>query len=118
MPAPPCEYSYLNSLSHKVNLRIALLTALALLIAQLGAQAHAYSHLRAGSHTAEQQDLHGGQCYDCLSFAPLLASAGGPSHVLIVAAQGVEAAPDAAVVTLTTSTPTHAFRSRAPPSTH
>jgi hypothetical protein len=118
MTAPPCEYSYLNSLTHKVNLRIALLTALALLIAQLGAQAHAYSHLRAGSQTSEQQDLHSGQCYDCLSFAPLLASASGPSHALIVAAQGVAAAPDAAVVTLTTLTPAHAFRSRAPPSTH
>lgn len=106
----------MNSLSHKVNLRVALLTALALLIAQLGAQAHAYSHLCATSHTAEQQDFHTGQCFDCLSFAPLLASAGAPSHAVIVAPQGVAPAPDAAVPTLTTATPALAFRSRAPPS--
>ena len=106
----------MKSLSHKANLRIALLTALALLIAQLGAQAHAYSHFHSGSHPAGQLDYHTAQCFDCLSFAPLLASAGGPSHALSLAPQGVAAAPDAAVRTLTTATPTPAFRSRAPPS--
>jgi hypothetical protein len=109
----------LKSLPHTVNLRIALLTAIALLIAQLGAQAHAYSHLHAGpAHGAQQQDFHTGQCFDCLSFAPLLAGAGTPSQVLPVAPQGVVAAPDATVPTLITVAPTHAFRSRAPPSTY
>jgi hypothetical protein len=118
MFAPPLSTPYLNSLSNKINLRIALLMALALLIAQFGAEAHAYSHLRADSHAAQQKDFHTGQCFDCLSFAPLLASAGGPSHALIVAAQGVEAAADTTVPALATATPTHAFQSRAPPATH
>jgi hypothetical protein len=107
----------LKILSRKANLRVALLIAWALLIAQLGAQAHAYSHIHADSHAAGQIDYHTGQCFDCLSFAPLLASAGGPSQLLVVVPQGVTAAPDAAVSTLTTATPAHAFRSRAPPST-
>jgi hypothetical protein len=109
----------LKSLLHTVNVRIALLTAVALLIAQFGAQAHAYSHLHAGPpHGAQQQYFHTGQCFDCLSFAPLLAGAGTPSQVLPAAPMGVVAAPDAVVPALLAAAPAHAFRSRAPPSTH
>jgi hypothetical protein len=118
MPEPAARTPSLKSLSYQANLRVALLMALALLMAQLGAQAHAYSHIHSGSHAAGKADYHTGQCFDCLSFAPLLASAGGPSHALVVAPQGVTAAPDAAIVTLTTATPAHGFRSRAPPPIH
>ena len=108
----------MKSLSYKANLRVALLMAMALLMAQFGAQAHAYSHIHAAPHAAGQADYHTGQCFDCLSFAPLLASAGGPSHALVVVPQGVTAAPDAELVTLTTATPAHGFQSRAPPPIH
>ena len=103
-------------LSKTANLRVALFMALALLFAQLGAQAHAYSHLHAGSHVTDQLYDHGSVCADCLSFAPLLATAGGTSQIPFVVPQGVAAAPGAAIRTLTTRTPTPAFRSRAPPS--
>jgi hypothetical protein len=99
-------------------LRIALMLTMALLIAQFGAQAHAYSHLQAGSVPTDQLDSHGKLCSDCLSFAPLLATAGSPSHLFAIAPQGVVAAPDGAVASLITRSPTLAFRSRAPPSTH
>jgi len=100
------------------NLRIALMLAMALLIAQFGAQAHAYSHLRADSVATDQHDSHGKLCSDCLSFAPLLATAGSPSHLFAIAPQGVAAAPGVAVASLITRSSTPAFRSRAPPSTH
>lgn len=108
----------MNRLNHHANLRIALLTALALLVAQLGAQAHAYSHFNSASHPAGELDYHTAQCFDCLSFAPLLASAGGPSHALVVAQQGVLSAPNAALVTLTTTGSVSGFQSRAPPLIH
>ena len=92
--------------------------AMALLIAQFGAQAHAYSHLRADSAATDQLDSHGKLCSDCLAFAPLLATAGSPSHLFAMAPQGVVAAPGVAVASLITRFPTPAFRSRAPPSTH
>ena len=105
-------------LSNKSNSRVVLLMALALLVAQFGAQAHAYSHLHAGSDSSEQQDSHGKLCSECLSFAPLLATAGSPSHLFAVAPQGVAAAPDVAVASLITRALLPAFRSRAPPSNH
>jgi hypothetical protein len=106
----------LKILSKTANLRLALFMALALLVAQLGAQAHAYSHLHAGSHVTDQLNDHGSGCADCLSFAPLLTTAGGSAHLPILAPQGILAAPSAAIPTLTTRTPTPAFQSRAPPS--
>jgi hypothetical protein len=99
-----------------MKLRLALLLAAALLFAQLGAQAHAYSHIRTGSHVAGQLDFHTSQCFDCLSFAPLLAGAGTPGPLPGLAVHGVPAAPDADVTTSVIVAPAHAFRSRAPPS--
>jgi len=97
-------------------MRIALMMAMALLMAQFGAQAHAYSHLHFGSSTTEQLDAHGKLCSQCLSFAPLLSAAGTPSHLFAIAPQGVIAAPSVAVASLICLSPTPAFRSRAPPS--
>jgi hypothetical protein len=106
----------LKRLSQKSNLCAALMVAMALLIAQFGAQAHVYSHLHVGSSTSEQLDSHGRLCSECLSFAPLLSAAGTPSHLFAIAPQGVMAAPSVAVASLITRSPTPAFRSRAPPS--
>jgi hypothetical protein len=103
-------------LSRKLELRVAVITAIALLIAQFGAQAHAYTHLRLGADTTDQLDTHGKLCTDCLAFAPLLGKAGSHSLPVIFAPQGVEIAPASAVVSLTERVLTPAFRSRAPPS--
>jgi hypothetical protein len=106
----------LNPLSRKLTVRIALMTAMVLLIAQFGAQAHAYSHLHFKSGVTEQLDSSARLCSECLSFAPLLSAAGSPKHLFAVAPQGVVAAPSQAVASLITRLPTPAFRSRAPPS--
>ena len=100
----------------KATLRIALTTAMALLIAQFAAQAHAYSHVRLGSDSTEQLDSHGRLCSECLSFAPLLATAGGLAHVSPIHQENVASAPDVRVQSLISRTQTPAFRSRAPPS--
>jgi hypothetical protein len=102
-------------LSRKIELRVAFITAIALLVAQFGAQAHAYTHLRLGADTTDQLDSHGRLCTDCLSFAPLQAKAGGHSLPVVFAPQGVEVAPASAVVSLAARVFTPAFRSRAPP---
>lgn len=96
--------------------RLALLMAATLLLAQLGAQLHAYSHLHAGAHVTDQLYDRAGPCADCLSFAPLLAAAGAPGHLSHAGAAGVAVAPAVAVRTLISLSAVAAFRSRAPPS--
>lgn len=106
----------MRRLSKKIELRVALMLAMALLLAQFGAQAHAYSHLHAGTDTTYQVDAHGKLCADCLSFAPLLSTAGSPAPLLVIELQGVDLAPSVAVDSLITRSFIPAFRSRAPPS--
>jgi hypothetical protein len=88
---------------------------LALLIAQGGAQAHAYSHLQSGS---DQSGLPGTRvqfCAECLLFAPLLATADchDGSPILRLGDRALIAPPR--VVSLVDRLSYYAFRSRAPP---
>ncbi len=96
-------------------MRVALLTALVLLVAQVAAQAHAYSHLHPGFDTTQQLDAHGRLCSECLAVAPLLATAGSTGRSFLTPPQGVTAAADVVVASLISHEPTLAFRSRAPP---
>ncbi len=88
---------------------------MALLIAQFAAQAHTYSHLRPGSDRSDQSDSRGRLCSECLSFAPLLATAGSTGQLPVVAPEGVADRADVHVASLISRSPTLAFRSRAPP---
>jgi hypothetical protein len=106
------------TLSNRTRLRLALVIATALLIAQFGAQAHAYSHVHASSAASEQLDSHDRLCTQCLAFAPLLATAGAPSHLFAIVPQGIVAAPGVAVASLITEPAVPSFRSRAPPRNH
>jgi hypothetical protein len=92
------------------------LQALILVIAQLGAQAHAYSHLTiARDANGEPQRIHALACSECVAFAPLLASAGGsavpllhlPARASSVIAFDAQLQPRASTLT--------GYRSRAPP---
>ncbi len=88
---------------------------MALLVAQFAAQAHTYSHLRPGSGRTEQSDSRARLCSECLSFAPLLATAGSTGQLPVVAAAGVGDSIVAVVASLVSRAPLLAFRSRAPP---
>jgi hypothetical protein len=103
-------------LSKASTLRFTLVLVIALLGAQWGAEAHAYSHLRHGSQTGEPYDSSGRPCSDCSAFAPLLAAAGAPTLVSALIPEGTSPTPGVSVVSLIFSPPTPAFRSRAPPS--
>ncbi|MGH8249783.1 MAG: hypothetical protein ACREVI_03635 [Steroidobacteraceae bacterium] len=91
---------------------IARLLSLALLFGQLGAEAHAYSHLSGDSQgLPETTQL----CRACLSFAPLQGVVGGSATVSISHACMAETFVrlDASPVPRSPAHP--AFRSRAPP---
>ncbi len=93
---------------------VAWAMALVVLCAQLGAQAHAYSHL-ASAADAAQHHLRTLPCLECNSCAPLLALAGGFSAPLALAA-----ADPASVIVQQSIAPQlaetcRAYRSRAPP---
>lgn len=91
---------------------IARVLSVALLVGQMGAAAHAYSHLTDNQHGLPETTQG---CRTCHSFAPLLSAVGGSQSVLLLAPSATEifAAADAAPVSLNPHHP--AFRSRAPP---
>ncbi len=91
---------------------IARVLSLALLFAQLGAEAHAYTHLANDTHGAPAAQL----CGACLSIAPLQGSVGPTLLVLPTDLRTAEFAVPADSVALPYQPPAPAFRSRAPPS--
>ncbi len=109
----------MRKLLHRFGSRVAVMAALALFLAQLGAMAHAYSHDASAGYPASHQTGMAAHdaCNECLAYAPLLCSAGTPTalpHVdLHPRGLAVRATADSRVdLDLTL-----AFRSRAPPTT-
>jgi hypothetical protein len=106
-------------LKHRLKLRFALIAAMALVIAQLGAMAHAYTHVPETRAVSAQQTSPGvhDYCSDCLNFAPLLGAAGAPAVLPFALPQGCCVAPQSQRDSLLDRKPLLAFRSRAPPAT-
>jgi len=108
-------------LKHRLKLRFAVIAALALVIAQLGAMAHAYTHVpQARAAAAQPQQTNPSVhdfCSDCLNFAPLLAAAGAPAALPFALPQGCCVAPQAQLHSPLDRKLLLAFRSRAPPVT-
>jgi len=90
------------------------LLSLVLLIAQLGVEAHAYSHLKAdpdglpGTTTTQL-------CGQCASSAPLLTMASGSLCIRVPHAPQAEGSAPASIDSTVHRLPHPAFRSRAPP---
>jgi hypothetical protein len=93
---------------------LSLLLALIVLVAQFGAQAHAYTHL-AKSPDPLQRGAHPALCVECGAYAPLLAAVTGVSYPAI--ATVVEPPSIAAILAagIHRAAPCTAYRSRAPP---
>jgi hypothetical protein len=106
-------------LTHRLRIRWAAVAALALLIAQMGALAHAYSHVPQTRSVSAQQPIPATHdfCADCLNFAPLLAAAGSPAVAPLALPQGGHAASPAPLCSLVDLKTLLGFRSRAPPVT-
>ena len=93
---------------------LSLILAIVVVVAQLGAQAHAYSHL-ARTPDPTQNSAHRTPCVECSAFAPLLAAVSGVSYPTV--ATVIE--PPAIAATLASgirrAALCTAYRSRAPP---
>jgi hypothetical protein len=109
----------LRKFRHRFELRLAIIAAIALLIAQVGATAHAYSHDAAAGAAASHRSAANSHdlCNDCLAYAPLLSAAAAPSALPFLRPQGPSAAMRVTADSLVERSPTLAFRSRAPPYT-
>jgi hypothetical protein len=107
----------LRRLLHRFELRLAVMAVLALLIAQLGATAHAYAHHVAdrGASARHAGTIAHNPCSDCLAYAPLLSAAGTPTALPLIGRQPTGAARHPAPASLVEPAPALAFRSRAPP---
>jgi len=106
----------LSIFPRRFELRFAVITAIALLIAQFGAMAHAYSHVAdlSPASTLQSSGSHD-FCSDCLSFAPLLSAAGAPAALPRIEPPALTPRVHAEPRSLVDSRPRLAFRSRAPP---
>ena len=89
------------------------LLSLALLIAQLGMQAHAYSHLKSDADGLPGQPTQ--FCGQCASAAPLLSMASSSSCIRIPHAPQLAGIAPANIGTDVRPLPRPPFRSRAPP---
>jgi len=105
----------LQILSRKIELRVALMLAMALLCAQSAAQAHAFRHLSSKPVSVHQLEFNKLLCSQCLGFAPLLATATASSLPSVSFAQGAEPAPANVTRSLINRSFPAAFQSRAPP---
>jgi hypothetical protein len=97
------------------KLATASAVAVALLIAQLGAVVHAYTHLRAIPDRADSAGTRVQLCADCLSFAPLLAPAQAAEPAALVLPATVPLISLCAGGSLVDRAIAHFFQSRAPP---
>ncbi|MDP9014043.1 MAG: hypothetical protein M3O41_15575 [Pseudomonadota bacterium] len=113
------QVTVLTRLPRHFELRVAFITAIALLIAQLGAMAHAYSHdsMLGSMSTHQSAPSSHDTCNDCLAFAPLLSAAGGPTTLHCIHRPCRSLAARAGNRSLVDRSLTLAFRSRAPPDT-
>jgi hypothetical protein len=95
--------------------RFLCLLALFLLIGQIAAQAHVYSHLDAKAPRSDFTGSAGQLCSECLSSAPLLSAAGAPASPFVALVATVATPIAAPVLTRVHVARHYAFRSRAPP---
>ena len=91
---------------------IARLLSLALLLGQLGAEAHAYSHL---SDDTDSLPSTAQNCRACLSGAPLHSAVGSSPTSFIVARSEAEAFVPLDSIVVVQGPAHRAFQSRAPP---
>jgi hypothetical protein len=109
----------LKKLRQRLGFRIAVIAAIALFWAQLGAMNHAYSHVPQASLATVQRSNPAAHvvCDDCLSFAPALSAAGSLCLLPFTAPPAREIALRAVAASLVSYRLNLAFRSRAPPVT-
>jgi hypothetical protein len=108
--------SALKKFPHNSAFRLAVIAAIALLLAQLGAMNHAYSHVPQVAATVQSPNPAAHSiCDDCLSFAPVLSAAGSPTLLSFVAPPARAIALRAVAASLLNHRLDLAFRSRAPP---
>ena len=94
--------------------RVAAMMVAALLLAQWGAQAHAYSHDQ-DSESRTDQRSHIKPCPQCPSFAPVLTVAGGAALFSADHWAPIHLGDSSVPVTFLDVAIALAFRSRAPP---
>jgi len=106
----------LQRIAHNSPFSLAVFAAIVLLLAQLGAMNHAYSHVpQVSAGVQASNPAAHALCDECLSFAPVLSSAGSPAIVDFVAPPARAIACRAIAASLIANRLDLAFRSRAPP---
>lgn len=85
------------------------------LFAQLGAQAHAYSHLAKSPDPIQRNAHSSAACVECSAFAPLLTAVGSAAFPVVVAVVEPPTITASLAVGVHSASACTAYRSRAPP---
>ena len=104
-----------HGLLHRLKQPIAILSLVALLIAQAAAGTHAARHLRLGGERTDVPGVHTQLCLECASFAPLASAHGGSATALTVAALGIDTFVTSPGRSAAVRPLRAAFQARAPP---
>jgi len=104
-----------HRLFHSLKRPIAILSLIALLVAQAAAGSHAARHLRLGGDRTDIPGVHTQICLECASFAPLASAHGGQATTLAVAALGIDAFILSTERVFVVRPLRAAFQARAPP---
>jgi hypothetical protein len=94
---------------------LSLILAVFVLVAQLGAQAHANSHLAKSQDPIQRSAHSGAPCVECSAFAPLLTAVSGASFPVVVAVVDPPTYPASFAAGVHSAAPCTAYRPRAPP---
>jgi hypothetical protein len=94
------------------SINIARVLALALLVAQFGAELHAYSHLATDPYGAPSSMQY---CVKCLSFAPITTAVGSTPYAVLMNRCEAERVVPAVIASIPDRSPFPAFQPRAPP---
>jgi|ERR1700736_1470559 hypothetical protein len=108
------QWSFAARYRKSFSARVAVVMVAALVLAQWGAQTHAYSHDQHSQFQTDRQS-HLKSCPQCPSFAPVLSVAGGPALLSAVLWTPIHLGGSSLPAALLDVPIALAFRSRAPP---
>jgi hypothetical protein len=95
--------------------RSALLLAFALTLAQVGALAHGYSHVKSDSGGPDRTAVHAWLCGDCATFGAVLIPGSSPSFSFTLPVASRSDAIDTLFLTRSALALRHYFQAQGPP---
>jgi hypothetical protein len=99
----------------RTTFRSVIVLTIALVFAQIGALAHAYSHLKSNAGNPDRAALHTSLCGDCANFGAVLMPAGASAACVLLPIRPVCVCVDPQSTALASNATRHYFQAQGPP---